>query len=75
MLNQIITSLLETDLYKFSMGQAICTGICVISNAIIAKTFCPEAEINIISEACACVTPESHKTALEAMKLLQMNII
>lgn len=53
----------------------VCTGICVISNAIIAKTFCPEAEINIISEACACVTPESHKTALEAMKLLQMNII
>ena len=53
----------------------VCTGICVISNAVIAKSFCPEAKINIVADACACVTPESHKTALEAMKLLQMNII
>lgn len=53
----------------------VCTGICVFSNAVIAKSFCPEAKINIIADACACVTPESHKTALEAMKLLQMNII
>ena len=28
-----------------------------------------------ISKACACVTPESHKTAIEAMKLCQINVI
>lgn len=52
----------------------VCTGICVISNAIIIKSFSPELPINIIEKATACVTPESKKTAIEAMKLLQMNI-
>lgn len=53
----------------------VCTGICVISNAIIAKANMPNVPINIIEKACACVTPESHKTAIEAMKTCQMNII
>ncbi len=39
-----------------------CTGICVISIVAIAKTFCKEAEVSVIENACACVTPESHKT-------------
>jgi len=29
----------------------------------------------VIENACACVTPESHKTAIEAMKMIQVNII
>lgn len=53
----------------------VCTGICVISNAMIAKANVPNVPINIIAKACACVTPDSHKTALEAMKTCQMNII
>ena len=52
-----------------------CTGICVISNVVIAKTFCKDAEVFVIENACACVTPESHKTAMETMKMLQVNII
>ena len=52
-----------------------CTGICVISNVAIAKTFCKDAEVSVIENACACVTPESHKTAIEAMKMIQVNII
>ena len=52
-----------------------CTGICVISNVAIAKTFCKDAEVFVIENACACVTPESHKTAIEAMKMIQANII
>lgn len=51
------------------------TGICVISNAMIAKAALPEATIRVLADACACVTPESHKTALEAMKLCQIEII
>lgn len=51
-----------------------CTGICVISNVAIAKTFCKDAEVFVIENACACVTPESHKTAIEAMKMIQANI-
>ena len=53
----------------------VCTGICVISNAMLIKAALPEAKINIIEKACACVTPESHKNAIEAMKMCQINII
>lgn len=52
-----------------------CTGICVISNAMLAKANAPEAKIKILSKLCACVTPESHQTALDAMKMCQMDII
>ncbi|MCR5731471.1 MAG: cysteine hydrolase [Sphaerochaetaceae bacterium] len=53
----------------------LCTGICVISNAIILKAKLPEVKVSVDSSCCACVTPESHKTALEAMKLCQVNVI
>lgn len=53
----------------------VCTGICVISNAMIIKAALPEAKINVIEKACACVTPESHKNAIEAMEMCQINII
>ena len=53
----------------------LCTDICVISNALLAKAFLPEAEIIVDASCCAGVTPESHKTALEAMRACQINII
>lgn len=53
----------------------VCTGICVISNAIVIKSFSPELPINVIEKATACVTPQSKKTAIEAMKMCQINII
>ena len=52
----------------------VCTGICVISNVMIAKAFVPEARVCVIEKACACVTPESHRTAIEAMKTCQVDI-
>lgn len=55
--------------------MGLCTGICVMSNAILAKATLPEVPINVVADCCACVTPESHKTAIEAMKLCQINII
>lgn len=55
--------------------MGLCTGICVLSNAILCKATLPEVPINVVADCCACVTPESHKTALEAMKLCQINII
>ena len=53
----------------------LCTGICVLSNAILCKATMPEVPIKVIEDCCACVTPESHKTAIEAMKLCQIEII
>lgn len=55
--------------------MGLCTGICVMSNAILAKATLPEVPVNVIEDCCACVTPETHKTAIEAMKLCQINII
>lgn len=53
----------------------VCTDICVISNAIILRNAFPELEIYVDSSCCAGVTPESHRNALEAMKMCQINVI
>ena len=53
----------------------LCTGICVISNALLLKAAMPNVPIKVDPNCCACVTPESHKTALEAMKLCQVEIL
>ena len=52
-----------------------CTGICVLSNVVMAKTFVPEARVCVIEKACACVTPQTHKTAIAAMGPIQVDII
>ena len=53
----------------------LCTDICVISNAMLIKAFNPEITIKVIQDCCAGVTPDSHKNALEAMKMCQIEII
>ena len=52
-----------------------CTDICLISNAMILKAICPEARIYVKESCCAGVTPETHKNALEAMKMCQIDVI
>ena len=53
----------------------LCTSICVLSNAIMARQTLPNTEIYVDASCCACVTPDSHKHALEAMKMCQINVI
>lgn len=53
----------------------LCTGICVLSNAILAKATLPEVPVKVVKDCCACVSPESHETALNAMALCQIEII
>ena len=53
----------------------LCTDICVISNAMILKTVYSETPIMVDASCCAGVTPQSHKNALEAMKMCQIEII
>lgn len=52
----------------------LCTDICVISNVLLTKACLPEVELVVDASCCAGVTPESHKTALEAMKMCQITI-
>lgn len=50
------------------------TDICVISNALITKAFFPEIPVVVDAKGCAGVTPQSHQTALDAMKACQITI-
>lgn len=52
----------------------LCTDICVISNVMLTKAFCPEVKLTVDAACCAGVTPESHENALRAMKMCQVNI-
>ena len=52
----------------------LCTDICVISNAILLKAFLPEVPVIVDAACCAGVTPQSHRNALEAMKMCQIQI-
>ena len=53
----------------------LCTDICVISNVMLTKAFFPEVPLFVDAKACAGVTPQSHKNALEAMKVCQVTIV
>lgn len=53
----------------------LCTDICVISNAMLIKATLPEVKIIVDESCCAGVTPESHKNALEAMKMCQIEVM
>lgn len=52
----------------------LCTDICVISNAMILKAAFPEVKITIDASCCAGVSVESHITALNAMKAVQIEV-
>ncbi len=52
----------------------LCTDICVISNAMIIKSFMPEVSVIVDAACCAGVTPESHNNALNAMAVCQIKI-
>lgn len=53
----------------------LCTDICVISNALLLKATLPEVPVMVDASCCAGVTPQSHKNALEAMKMCQIGIV
>ena len=52
----------------------LCTDICVVSNALLIKAALPETPVRVIESCCAGVTPESHRAALETMKMCQVKI-
>ena len=52
----------------------LCTDICVISNALLLRAYLPEVPIIVDAACCAGVTPESHRTALAAMRACQIII-
>lgn len=53
----------------------LCTDICVISNAMILKAAFPEIPIAVDANCCAGVSKDSHNTALDAMRNVQIEIL
>ena len=53
----------------------LCTDICVISNAIIAKSVLPNVHIKVDASCCAGVNILSHNIALDEMRTLQVEIV
>lgn len=78
-LAKIVQNIVHNDNVNNSVDEIIlmgvCTDICVISNAMLLKAYCPEIKITVDATCCAGVTPESHKAALMTMKMCQINII
>lgn len=56
-------------------GVGVCTGICGISNILLIKAALPNVPIKVIAKGCACVSPESHETALKAMEMCHIDIV
>ena len=63
----------KTPIEKITL-IGLCTDICVISNALLIKAFLPEVEVAVDAACCAGVTPQSHATALDAMKMCQITV-
>lgn len=53
----------------------LCTDICVISNAMVLKAAFPEVPISVDATCSAGVSVESHNTALDAMRAVQIEIV
>ena len=53
----------------------LCTDICVITNAMMTKGALPEVPLSVRADCCAGVTPQSHETALQAMRMCQISIV
>ena len=51
------------------------TNICVISNAVLAKTALPEADVSVNAALCASNDEALHQKALEVMASFQVDII
>ncbi len=70
-------------LYEYLKGSeyekielvGVVTDICVISNAVLAKTALPEAEITLDSSCTAGSTEQLKQKAFDVMKSLQIKII
>lgn len=63
----------KTDDLEIEM-VGLCTDICVVSNALLLKAYFPEARLTVDASCCAGVTPDTHKAALETMKMCQIDI-
>ena len=73
---------LAQELYQRSLAGemeielvGLCTEICVVSNALLLRAKLPGTVIRVDPKCCAGVTEETHKAALQTMKMCQIDIL
>lgn len=53
----------------------VCTDICVISNALLLRSSCPQIQISVDASCCAGTTPENHAIALVIMRQCCVDVL
>lgn len=53
----------------------VCTDICIVTNALLLKTYYPDVQIVVDASCCAGTTPEAHQAALQILKNCQVKVI
>lgn len=69
-----LAALLEKEKPVTITFCGLCTDICVISNALLARAALYETDIIAMKNACAGVTPAKHDAALEVMASCQIEV-
>ena len=67
--------LLKAPTYDEIELVGLVSDICVISNAVMAKTAQPEALIVVDADCTACADPEQNKKALDILEGLQVEVL
>lgn len=74
-LGQMLCALNKEEQVRSVSIAGLVTDICVISNAMLAKAFLPEATIRVLAHLSAGTTKENHELALRALENVQVDII
>ena len=72
--SETLAELLKKEQPESIAFCGLCTDICVISNALMARAVLPGTPITAYKNACAGVTPAKHEAALEVMASCQIDI-
>ncbi len=62
----------EMDAVEFT---GLCTDICVVSNALLARSFAPQLEVRVDAACCAGTSPAAHIAALDVMASCQVIVM
>lgn len=52
-----------------------CTSICVLSNAVLLRAKFPNMKISVMKDLCGCVSEETHRAALKALEMQQIDVV
>lgn len=71
---ELFAHLLEKQYQEIELCGVV-TNICVISNAVLAKTALPEADVRVNAALCASNDAALHQKALDVMASFQIDIV